>query len=90
MGCCSEWRSFKSRWQQNRDCPRTGAVPGLCGANRDSFMKLLGQPPLTLGINPEFTAKLLKLAPFDVVPYLTNRHIANEPYDDARVLLLPP
>jgi len=40
-----EWRSFKSRWQQNRD----------------SFMarKLLGQPPC--GDSPEFTAALLNL-----------------------------
>ncbi len=43
--------SFKSRWQLNQDYPRTGAVPGLCGANHCSFMarKLLGQLPMTLG-----------------------------------------
>ena len=40
--------------QQTWDCPHTGAVPGLCGVNRDSFMarKLLGQPPMTLGTVP--------------------------------------
>jgi len=56
-----EWRWFKSRWQQNRDCPRTGAVPGLCGVNRDSFMarKLLGQPPMTLGTVPSLLQSCL-------------------------------
>ncbi len=91
---CLEKSDGRSRGflKVDRHSAVTCDVPGLCGVNLDSFMarKLLGQPPLTLGISPEFTAKLLKLAPFDVVPSLTNSHIANEPYDDARVLLLPP
>jgi len=59
MGCCSEWRSFKSRWQQN------------C----DSFMarKLLGQPLLTLGISPKFTATLLKRALFATMEGILRR-----------------
>ncbi len=40
--------------QQNRDCPRTGAVPGFCGPNQRSFIvrKHLGQPPMWPGTVP--------------------------------------
>jgi len=45
---------FKRRYQQNRDCPRMGAVPGFCGTNQHSFIarKHLGQPPMDLGTVP--------------------------------------
>ncbi len=38
-----------------------GAVPGLCGASRDSCMasKLLGQPPMTLGTVPSLLQSCL-------------------------------
>jgi addiction module HigA family antidote len=50
----SEWRLFKSRCLQNRDCPRMGAVPGFCGANHHGFIarKHPGQPPMEPGTAP--------------------------------------
>jgi len=49
------------RPQQNRDCPRMGAVPGFCGANQRSFLtrKLHGTAPGGPGDSPEFTTTLL-------------------------------
>jgi len=40
--------------EQIRDCPRMGAVPGICAVTHHSFMarKLLGQPPMDLGTVP--------------------------------------
>ncbi len=46
--------NLKGKREQNRDCPRTGAVPGFCGANRHRSMarKHPGQPQMKLGTVP--------------------------------------
>jgi len=73
----SKWRWFKSRWQQNRDCPSTRAAPSLCGANRDSLMarKLLGQPPMALGTVPSSLQSCLNERHSEHFPYLWMRSI---------------
>jgi hypothetical protein len=44
---------LKSGYRQNRDCPRTEAFPGFCGANPRSF-KTSGTAPDEAGDSPEF------------------------------------